>query len=199
MFITRFITCADVQRANGFLFSAISIMLIPRAHTSLFKHAPPSYISGPIYDDVPHNVFRFEHECSSCTANPKSPNLIKPLSEMNRLSGLMSYTSIIHLNSHSVNDVLIVKIRQPQQTTTHHLPQFLLLQSIPTPQIRSHRPTVAVLHHNLHITHSSNNTPTTRLLFATHRSIARCNETDTPSTTSTHSRSDRPPSPSSLA
>ena len=48
-----------------------------------------------------------------------------------------------------MHHVPLMKIRQPQQTTTHHLPQLLLLQSIPILQIRSHRPTVTILHHNL--------------------------------------------------
>ena len=65
MFITRFITCADVQRANGFLLSAISITLIPRAHTSLFNSAPSPYTSGPMYIDVPQVFTRFEQECSN--------------------------------------------------------------------------------------------------------------------------------------
>ena len=65
IFITRFITCADVQRANGFLLSAISITLIPSAHTSLFNSAPLSYNSGAMYIDVPQVVLLLERECSN--------------------------------------------------------------------------------------------------------------------------------------
>ena len=82
-----------VSSANGFLFSAISMMLIPSDQMSLFKQVFPSYTSGAIYIDVPHAVFLLEQECSNCAAKMKPPNLITPLSEMNRLSGLMSYTS----------------------------------------------------------------------------------------------------------
>ena len=56
---------ADVIPANGFLPSAISMMLIPRAHTSLFKHASSSYTSGAMYHDVPQVVFLTEQECSN--------------------------------------------------------------------------------------------------------------------------------------
>ena len=58
-----------------------------RPHVAL-QH---SYTSGPMYQEVPHTVSRFEQECSSWIAKPKSPSLITPFSEMRRLSGLMSY------------------------------------------------------------------------------------------------------------
>ena len=54
-----------VSSANGFLFSAISIMLIPSDQTSLFKQVFPSYTSGAIYHGVPHTVFLLEQECSN--------------------------------------------------------------------------------------------------------------------------------------
>ena len=87
---TLFNTTAEVQSANGCLPSAISITLIPSAHTSLFSTVFPSYTSGAMYNEVPHAVFLLEQECSNCTANPKSPTFTTPLSDKNKLSGLMS-------------------------------------------------------------------------------------------------------------
>ena len=48
-----------------------------------------------MYHSVPQVVSLREQECSNCTAKPKSPNLIIPLSEMSRLSGLMSYALML--------------------------------------------------------------------------------------------------------
>ena len=70
------------------------MILIPNDHTSLFSTAPSPYTSGAMYNEVPHAVFLLEQECSSCTAKPKSPTFTTPLSERNRLSGLMSYPSL---------------------------------------------------------------------------------------------------------
>ena len=95
LFITRFITIADVQPSNGFFPSAISITEMPNDHTSLFRHVFPSYTSGAMYCDVPQVVSLREQECSNCTAKPKSPTLITPFSEMNRLSGLTSYALML--------------------------------------------------------------------------------------------------------
>ena len=41
------------------------MMLMPNDHTSLFKHAPSSYTSGPMYIDVPQTEFLLEQECSN--------------------------------------------------------------------------------------------------------------------------------------
>ena len=78
-----------------------------------------------------------------------------------------------HYHHHSVNDVPVVEVAQTQQTTTHHLTQLVLAQPIPTPQIRLERATMTVLHHNLHITHSPNITPTTLPPSEARRCIAR--------------------------
>ena len=93
-FNTRFTTFSIVSPANGCLPSAISITLMPSDHTSLFSTAVFLYNSGPAYSEVPQNPTRFENECSSCTASPKSPTFTTPLSDSSRLSGLMSYTSL---------------------------------------------------------------------------------------------------------
>ena len=89
--ITRFMMTAMVLPQYGFFPSAISISDIPRDQTSLFSTVFPLYASGAMYQDVPLAVLLLEQECSNWTANPKSPNLINPFSEMSRLSGLMSY------------------------------------------------------------------------------------------------------------
>lgn len=88
---TRFIMTADVFPEYGFFPSAISRREIPIDHTSLFREVFPLYASGAMYHDVPLVVLLLEQECSSWTANPKSPSLMIPFSEMKRLSGLMSY------------------------------------------------------------------------------------------------------------
>ena len=62
MLVTSLTILADVIAANGFLPSAISMMLIPRAHTSLFKRDFSSNTSGAMYHNVPHWVLRLELE-----------------------------------------------------------------------------------------------------------------------------------------
>ena len=87
-------TCISLHAAYGFFPSANSRSEMPNDHTSLFHSVFPSYTSGAIYHDVPHVVFPLVHVVVSFTARPKSPSLITPFSEMNRLSGLMSYPII---------------------------------------------------------------------------------------------------------
>lgn len=64
---------------------------MPKDHTSLFSSVLSSYTSGAMYIEVPLTVDRLEELWFSGSERPKSPSLIRPLSEMNRLSGLMSY------------------------------------------------------------------------------------------------------------
>ena len=87
-------TCISLYAAYGFFPSANSNSEMPNDHTSLLCSVCPSYTSGAIYHDVPHVVFPLVHVVVSFTAKPKSPSLITPFSEMNRLSGLMSYPII---------------------------------------------------------------------------------------------------------
>lgn len=67
-----------------------------------------------MYKEVPQVVSLFEQECSNCTAKPKSPSLTSPLSDMNRLSGLMSYSLTLLPFAHSVNHLEIVEVIQSQ-------------------------------------------------------------------------------------
>ena len=50
--------------------------------------------SGALYRRVPYCLFSLKQKNSIRSAKPKSPSLIKPFAEMNRLSGLMSYPFI---------------------------------------------------------------------------------------------------------
>ena len=145
----RYITDAIGQPPKGFLPSAISMMLIPRDHTSLFNEPSLSYTSGPMYHSVPHTVWRFEQECSSCAASPKSPSLMSPWSEMNRLSGLMSYDFIQLPIHYSMDHVPVVKVGQSQQATTHHISQDTLIQPISVLQMCRKGTESTILHHEL--------------------------------------------------
>ena len=124
-------------------------MLIPSAHTSLFRHPSSSYTSGAMYNEVPHVVLRLEDACSSCTAKPKSPVFTTPVSERNTLSGLMSYPSTSLFHPYSMNDHLVVEILQTQQNATNHFSQLAFCESFAIPQVRSNGSTATVLHHNL--------------------------------------------------
>ena len=77
-------------------------------------------------------------------------------------------------SDYSVQHIPIVQIRQPQQTTTHHLTQLLLLQSIPAPQIPFNRPIMQVFHHELLFNQLRHYVPTIHCLSLLHRNISQC-------------------------
>ena len=81
----------------GFFPCANSISETPSDHTSLLNSAFLLNTSGALYHMVSHELRCFLQQCSIRSAKPKSPNLISPLPERNRLVGLMFYA----LNSHS--------------------------------------------------------------------------------------------------
>ena len=77
-------------------------------------------------------------------------------------------------SEYSVQHIPLVKIRQPQQTTTHHLPQLLLIQSIPIPQISFNRSIMQVFHHELLFNQLRHYVPTIHYLSLMHRNISQC-------------------------
>ena len=91
---TAFVTLAEEKPSYGFFPCANSISEMPSDQMSLFNSVSSSNTSGALYHRVPHWLFSLEQECSIRSAKPKSPSLIKPFAEMNRLSGLMSYPFI---------------------------------------------------------------------------------------------------------
>lgn len=128
---------------------------------SLFNPALSSYTSGAMYHAVPHCDGLLEQECSNCTANPKSPTLIKPPSEMNRLSGLMFYSSVGAPATDSVNDIVVMKVIEAKQAATYNVSQFVFIQMISIANEGCERATMTILHDNLlHESYFSKHPPT---------------------------------------
>ena len=146
---TRFITIAEVQSAYGFLASASSISEIPNDQMSLFSCVFPSYTSGAMYHDVPHEVGRTEYEWFNFAASPKSPSLMRPVSETSRLGGLMSYVLTPPAIGYAMNDVLRMEVLQSNEATRGNLADSVLIKSRIDADKGRQRATVAVLHYNL--------------------------------------------------
>ena len=56
-----------------------------------------------------------------------------------------------HCHQYSMDDSLLVEIRQSQQAATNSKANLFLVHSVSTPHIRSKGSTLAILHHNLRI------------------------------------------------